>query len=528
MTSLRRTGAVMAIGALAAGMSLLTGLAAAGADELSDLRANNELLQQRLDQLAQVGTAKPQLPPGTPSLAGSFPRSFLIPGTDTSIQIGGYIDLTAHWDLSGGAPTNTEAAVAVTGNPAVSGAPLDLHGTGLFAPPFFNPHSRGNGVFRMAANESRFFIETRTPTAWGEALTHLEADFYGCTSNSTTCTNVNRGTNPQLLRLRLAYATLGGFLAGQNWVPVNDNAAHAELIDFGGETGQFGFSRAPQVGYKWALPYGISFGAYAVNPQTSFASPVGALEDDSSGTGLAGSYSPATNLLVNPAKTTMPDANFVLEFQQPWGHLRFAGVVEKLELQDGAFITKEYIGYGGGFAGNVHPAWFGWTKDNLGFEFFAGDGLGHYSDAPGSGTATSTLSLATNFGGPAVGNYGCPAAAAAPCGAGVNTAANAALVRATTIPSWGGQVNYQHWWLPNLRSTASFGLMHQDVSTSLTGMNAVTFQYNKEWVTAHANLIWSPVAFVDTGVEYVYGHRVTVFNAKGDINTVLANFRVKF
>ncbi|HTV88344.1 MAG TPA: hypothetical protein VME41_04935, partial [Stellaceae bacterium] len=42
------------------------------ADELSQLHANQQLLEQRLDQLeqiAQVGPAHPQLPPGTASLA---------------------------------------------------------------------------------------------------------------------------------------------------------------------------------------------------------------------------------------------------------------------------------------------------------------------------------------------------------------------------------------------------------------------------------------------------------------------------
>ena len=45
---------------------------------------------------------------------------------------------------------------------------------------------------------------------------------------------------------------------------------------------------------------------------------------------------------------------------------------------------------------------------------------------------------------------------------------------------------------------------------------------------AHANLFWSPVAFVDFGVEYAYGHRVTVANFKGDSNTLLGEMRVRF
>jgi hypothetical protein len=70
--------------------ALLAGGAGAAADELSDLRATNELLQQRLDQLGQ-SQDKPAPAPGVPLSAGSFPRSFLIPGTDTSIRVGGSV-----------------------------------------------------------------------------------------------------------------------------------------------------------------------------------------------------------------------------------------------------------------------------------------------------------------------------------------------------------------------------------------------------------------------------------------------------
>ena len=36
-----------------------------------------------------------------PIAGGSFPRSFLIPGTDTSIRVGGFIDLTGLYFLQG-------------------------------------------------------------------------------------------------------------------------------------------------------------------------------------------------------------------------------------------------------------------------------------------------------------------------------------------------------------------------------------------------------------------------------------------
>src|SRR5262249_35984748 len=110
MTTKRNIGRVAAIGGLTATVALLTGLPAASADELPDLRANQELLQRRIDQLAQgavprgggvPGAYGTEAIPGQPIIGGSFPRSFLIPGTDTSIRVGGFIDETLDYWLTG-------------------------------------------------------------------------------------------------------------------------------------------------------------------------------------------------------------------------------------------------------------------------------------------------------------------------------------------------------------------------------------------------------------------------------------------
>ena len=85
MSRRRGAGIVPAIGWSLPVFVLATGLSTARADEIGDLRANQELLQRRIDQLAQVPPpAPPPGGPGGPVLAGSFPRSFVIPGTDSS------------------------------------------------------------------------------------------------------------------------------------------------------------------------------------------------------------------------------------------------------------------------------------------------------------------------------------------------------------------------------------------------------------------------------------------------------------
>src|SRR5437667_11252932 len=96
----RNIGTMAALGGLTAAIALLTGLPSASADELGDLRANQELLQRRVDQLAQAGpSAGPG--PGGPVLAGSFPRSFVIPGTEVSLRVGGQGVGSMIWYMKG-------------------------------------------------------------------------------------------------------------------------------------------------------------------------------------------------------------------------------------------------------------------------------------------------------------------------------------------------------------------------------------------------------------------------------------------
>ena len=63
--------------------------------------------------------------PGAPTLGGSFPRSFLIPGTDTSIRVGGFVDFTALDFLNGGGNVDGSNYGSNSGqNGTLSGLPL--------------------------------------------------------------------------------------------------------------------------------------------------------------------------------------------------------------------------------------------------------------------------------------------------------------------------------------------------------------------------------------------------------------------
>src|SRR6202035_3866997 len=101
MSRIRSAGIVPVIGWTLPVFALATGLSAARADELGDLRANQELLQRRVDQLAQVPPPPPGAGPGGPVTAGSFPRSFVIPGTEVSLRIGGQGVGSVVWFMKG-------------------------------------------------------------------------------------------------------------------------------------------------------------------------------------------------------------------------------------------------------------------------------------------------------------------------------------------------------------------------------------------------------------------------------------------
>ena len=91
-------GTMSAIGGLIAAVVLLTGMVSAKADELSGSPPNNAL-QKQLDQIERASPDSGPAP-GADATLGSFPRSYRIPGTDTSIRVYGTASQTLDYSLS--------------------------------------------------------------------------------------------------------------------------------------------------------------------------------------------------------------------------------------------------------------------------------------------------------------------------------------------------------------------------------------------------------------------------------------------
>jgi hypothetical protein len=543
MTRTRTIGTLAAIGGLTATVALLTGLPTASADELADLRANQELLQRRIDQLAQgalpetrvaPGIAGPlgtQPIPGQAIVGGSFPRSFLIPGTDTSIRVGGFIDLTG---LYFGQGANSGNPGTPSSNSGQNGNLNTLPIGQMFVPGLGNVaqqanHSRGNGVFEWSPQQTRWNIETRTPTAWGEARTFIESDFStGC--NNFSCQTVQQAGGDSLIpRLRFAYGTLGGFLGGQAISNFSDADADTESMEFGGSMGSTGGMRIPQVRYTLAGPYGSAWSVSAENPTVSVETPAGTLTQDINTTGTTlvaplpnipatcngvpctGAGTPIQGSL---AQSFAPNITAASYWAQPWGHVDFAGVIVPQRFNDGHFIDRTFVGYGGHFSGDVKPGWFGYAKDDFLFSFVAGEGIGAYT----SGGWSNSAALSTNF-------TVATACATPTTGCQGGMAASNVLFR--TNFSYSANGGYQHWWTPNLRSTIAAGIAHQDLDAQLIGPTQASTFTKEQWNT-FVNLVWNPVAFITTGVEYMYGKRIVVANGKGNESVIIGKWRVAF
>jgi len=573
----RRIFSAVAAGGFVAAVALLTGSVAARADELSDLRANQELLQQRIDQLSQAapqvaqgavpgqyvpgfGPETQAKPGGVPVVGGSFPRSFLIPGTDTSLRIGGFANASALWYIKGAAPAGQLDSQGGNVNTTFDNG---QGGTGnLGSIPLNNAIGNGgrSSGFFISGKQTRFLFDARTPTAWGEAKAYVEIDF-AYNNTNVIQSNLEGVASGWLPRFRKGYATLGGLEAGQDTGIMHDPDSDPELVDFGGEASANGRARAPQVKYTWAGPYGAVFNAGIENPVPRMQGPFGQVDIDTnqipniaacSVTGNNLAATPATtaclgsNAFFSPLQTTWPELIGTARTNQPWGHIQIGAVVRQDQLNDAQGLFRQYVGYAGTISGDAHP--FSGNpgplgKDDLGFGFSAGsDSAGQIANGTG---------IVTNFGAPifvpGVGlvnplsgpfstawnardsSQSLPVATALVNGINVRHAYDL-LVSTQSSNSYGAHIWYQHWWTENLRSTLEISGHYNAMNTNILcgGNTACTNTNNKQLSITHVNLFWSPVAFIDFGAEYAWGHRVTVANFRGDAYTLQGEMRVRF
>jgi DcaP outer membrane protein len=257
-------------------------------------------------------------------------------------------------------------------------------------------------------------------------------------------------------------------------------------------------------------------------------------------TGNTAANLPATTACIgntaffNPMKSSWPEMIGTARINTPAGHLQVGGFVRTDYLNDGQYLDSRFVGYGGTVSGDVHPfsgAPGPLGKDDVGFGFGAAiEPGGQFANGPGvvsnfgAPINVPGLGLVNPLSGPFATAWNSRGAAGLVSGINVRQAYDK-LVRGQSPGSYLGWIWYQHWWTENLRSTAEISGITMATNTNILGPNTTN---NKILATSHANLIWSPVAFVDLGTEFGWGHRVTVANFKGDAYELMGSMRVRF
>ena len=418
------------------------------ADDLQDLKAQIEALQKKVGELEmkQETTEKKQAAavPDNVVTGGATKGSFKLPGSNTSVTLGGYVKLDAVF-------SNPSAGVDTKGD-------LFLDPTAIPVGPTAGNNERNQVKF--GARESRLFVKTNTPTSVGDLNTHVEFDFYGADGNESV-------SNSHGFRLRHAYGTLGNFLAGQTWTNFMNPASLPDTLDFGGPVGQI-FDRQAQV--RWTQPFGgpgsATSGLWSVgleNPEAVVQIPGGA------------SFRTDTDRL--------PDVTGQVLFNTSIGKVSVHGLLRQVRVDAKTpAVVDQKLGGAVSVAGVIPTV----GKDDFRFTASAGNAIGRYSDG--------------FFPDGVVGSDG----------------------QIRLPKQWGWFAAYRHYWVDQLRSNLVLSTASEN---NRAGAPAST---NKSTASAHVNLIWSPVANADLGVEYIYADRKTEDGLKGNLNRLQASAKYAF
>ncbi|MCB1755548.1 MAG: porin [Gammaproteobacteria bacterium] len=302
-------------------------------DGVSDLDTRFMDMEKRVEQLeSQQSNAL---------TAGSSPGSFKLPGSETSLTIGGFI--------SAGAMLSDK-------NSLLSHAGDQLLAPQLIALDNDTAETSDSQKLEMSARESRLFVRTQTPLESGVFTTYVEGDFWGAEGTEGT-------TNGYGFRLRQAWAQLGNLTLGQGWTNMFNPYSMPEVLDFAPPVGFLGGTR--QAALKWQQPFtGGNWSMSLENPETAVASAI-SLPTGSSVT--ANTYHDVDE---------WPDLTAKISFKKGTGDYAVTGLARKLNAYS-ADLTgggDDAYGVGGMVSGGIG---FG-DKDRLVFSLGYGDGVGRY------------------------------------------------------------------------------------------------------------------------------------------------------
>jgi len=397
---------------------------------VEDLRSQVEMLTTRLLQLENKLNNK-EIPPNQvqtePQITnkkvavGDTKGSIKIPGTDTSLAIGGYVKLDAIYNsqsVGGDAGSNLGDQILQPGSIPING------------------DDKEEDQITFHARQSRFWLKSFTPTDWGDLNTYLEMDFFAFQSPGN-----ERVSNSYSPRLRHAFGSLGPFLAGQTWTTFMNVKALPELNDFGGPVGRI-FARQPQIRWTQQLNADSDWMFSIESPETTLTNNLGNRE--------------------TPDDDQYPDMITRLNIYRPWGTVSLAGMLRN--IQSNAQINSDAFGGAVSLAGRVKT----YERDDLRFMLNYGNVLGRYASSnlfnDGAITPEGKIKLFDQYGGFVAYRHWWHDNWRSTFAYGLSYADNVDFVP-TTVSQWAQSAQLNLLWSPLIQTT--FGLEYTYASRAL-------------------------------------------------------------
>jgi hypothetical protein len=213
-----------------------------------------------------------------------------------------------------------------------------------------------NSTF-AGVRQSRLGFRTTTPTDYGNFKTIFEFELFG--------TGVDSGQTT--FRLRHAWGELGALGAGQYWSPFTDPDVYPNSLEYWGPTG-IPWYRNVQL--RWT-PLNNDTSTFMV----ALARP-GASGDQ-------GVYSDRVELQGIKARFPVPDLAAAYKYTQPWGYVRTAGMVRRINWDDTLDDALDLSGDATGWGLNVSSSLKAGKKDVVRGQFTFGEGIeNEMNDSP--------------------------------------------------------------------------------------------------------------------------------------------------
>lgn len=279
--------------------------------------------------------------------AGDIRGTLKIPGTDTSVGLGGFVKTDV---LFGSVSAGRDRL----GDQQLAMAQIPVGAAG----------ERSQITF--LAKESRLWFKSFTPSAWGDVNTFVELDFYG-----------DPATYTYTPRLRHAYGSFGHLLAGQTWTTFLNASALPDNLDVGGSAGALASLRQPLV--RWTEPFTWldtpMEWLLALEAPRSRLWVDNHLETAAANRAAAGDPNLDAGYWTTPNADRYPDLVARLNLNPEWGNMSLAALGRQLRYTNsGNGYRQDAWGGGVNLSGRINT--FG--LDNIRFMAHYGKGDGRY------------------------------------------------------------------------------------------------------------------------------------------------------